>query len=932
MKLLTNGQISEGNTAMTAVGTGIARRARTMLVAALAVCGVLSFAASSAVALELEDVGGSFTDPATGTANFQAGAHPDIKVKFSLSTRVTGSGRLVPDGSLKTVTTTLPPGIVGNPTAIATCPREELVGPFGATCAVESQIGIAQVMLEPGAGYEPVPVYNLQRSSDSPGEFGFNIYNQIVTLAAGVRPGDYAIEVLSANTSQAKGVGAIEVTMWGVPADSAHDPLRFDPTAWGGFGEWGTSTSAQPVPFLTSSTACSGVSLTTTLSANSWQAPTVFSTGSFSTDLDDNPIVLEGCERLNFSPSLEVRTTSQAASTPSGLAVDIRVPQTNRPRSLGTAHVKDVTMTLPLGMSVSPASAAGLEGCTPAQIGLATEAKASCPPSSKLGTVAITTPLLEQPMQGNIMLAQPYQNPFGSLLALYIVAEGSGVTVKVPGKVEADPKTGQLTITFANNPQLPFSELSVRMSGGPNASLVTPPTCGQHSVVTQVTSWSGKSATLTAPLSVDTGCQRPGFAPEFFAGVDNPAAGADSSFGLGLARGDGSPQIRTLEKIQLPKGLLARVGSVPLCGEAEANLGTCPAGSRIGDVQVSAGAGTQPLWVPQIGRTPTSVSLTGPYRGAPYGLSIAVPAQAGPFDLGRVVVRSALHVDERTTQLTTGVDEARVYGGSGNLVEAIPGAMPTILEGIPLDLREIRVNVDRPNFVVNPTNCVAQTIALDAFSVAGERASLSSRFQVGDCASLAFKPKLQMRFFGKTSRSSHPRLKATLTAAPGEANIGKATVLMPKTELLENAHIRTICTRDQWAADSCPKGAIYGYAKAWTPLLGQPLEGPVYLRANGGARQLPDLVADLKGQIDVELVGYIDAVNARLRARFLEVPDAPVSKFVLDMQGGKKSLLVHNTNVCKTKPRASVKFDGQNGKVHDFNPVVKTSCGKGKKK
>ena len=295
-------------------------------------------------------------------------------------------------------------------------------------------------------------------------------------------------------------------------------------------------------------------------------------------------------------------------------------------------------------------------------------------------------------------------------------------------------------------------------------------------------------------------------------------------------------------------------------------------------------------------------------------LAFITPAIAGPFDLGSVVVRAGLRVNPVTAEIT-----------------AVSDPLPTILHGIPLYLRDVRVNLDRSEFTLNPTSCDPMSFTGQASSSTGAVAPLSERFQVAGCERLAFKPRLALRFFGKPHRSAHPRLRATLTAAPGQVNIGKAVVTMPKTELLENAHIRTICTRDQWAKDSCPKASIYGSARAFTPLLDQPLEGPVYLRANGGARKLPDLVADLKGQIDIELVGYIDAVNARLRTRFVNVPDAPVSKFVLNMQGGKKSLLVHNTNVCKTKPRASVKFDGQNGKHHDFNPVVKTSCGKGKK-
>ena len=389
---------------------------------------------------------------------------------------------------------------------------------------------------------------------------------------------------------------------------------------------------------------------------------------------------------------------------------------------------------------------------------------------------------------------------------------------------------------------------------------------------------------------------------------------------LKLQRDDGTARFRGLT-VALPKGLLGKLAGVPYCAEtalagvpsaegtgaAQVASPSCPAASQVGTASVDAGAGTSPFHV-----STGKAYLAGPYNGAALSLAVVTPAIAGPFDLGNVVVRTALRVNPETAQIT-----------------AVSDPLPTILQGIPLDLREIRVNVDRPDFTLNPTSCDPMAIHGAITSTTGQNANVSSRFQVANCERLGFKPKLAIRLMGKTHRSAHPKLRATLTMPKGGANIARAQVTLPKTEFLENAHIKTICTRVQYAARTCPAQSVYGYAKAWSPLLDKPLEGPVYLRSSNNP--LPDLVASLDGQIHVDLVGRIDAVNARIRNTFDLVPDAPVSKFVLTMQGGKKGLLVNNTELCKATPRASVKFDAHNGKVSDYNPVARADCGKGRK-
>jgi hypothetical protein len=517
------------------------------------------------------------------------------------------------------------------------------------------------------------------------------------------------------------------------------------------------------------------------------------------------------------------------------------------------------------------------------------------------------------------------------LIAIYIAAADpvSGVVLKLAGHVEADPVTGQLTTRFTDNPQLPFEDLDVNFFGGPRAALRSPATCGAYATTSTMTPWSapqsGPAATGSDSFTVTSapgggGCAPTEAAqphqPSFSAGTVAPVAGEPSPFVLRLQREDGSQTLRGLN-VSLPRGLLAKLAGVPYCAdsaiaEASSKSGTaeqagpsCPAASQVGTVSVGAGAGTSPFFVAG------KAYLAGPYKGAPLSLAIVTPALAGPFDLGTVVVRAALQVDPETAQ-----------------VRVISDPIPTILQGIPLDVRSIAVNVDRPDFTLNPTNCEPTAVNGEAVSLAGQVAPLSNRFQVGGCRGLDFSPDLSIKLTGKTKRTGHPALQAVLQAKAGEANIGTAVVTLPPGEQIDNAHVQQPCTRVQFDAKQCPARTILGRARATSPLLDAPLEGPVYFRANGGSHPLPDIVADLEGQIDIVLVGHIDAVHARVRTTFDAVPDAPVSRFTLNLFGGKKGLLINNRDICARPYRAQVKMTGQNGKRHDFQPIVRASCGK----
>lgn len=904
----------------------------------------LSLALLALVAIAAPDAKAAFgikaftgeVSQANGEAETRAAAHPDaaaVTIGFN-SVEEPELGLQVPDGGIvKDIEVELPPGLLGNPTTAAECSQSRLVRQasesFGyGNCPAASQIGVVSIT-EPAQAIYPIPLYNLEPKPGVPATFGFNLIGSVVLLNAELRSdGDYGVTINVANISQSLSTLETTTTFWGNPSDPAHDPLRLCDSGKA-FGCGVASGEA----FVTNPSDCSAGPLTTSGRADSWSHPGIYSTAAFNEDVNGVPMAVEDCKDVPFEPKVNIETTSTEAASPTGLDVELTMPQPQNPQGLGAAPLRRATVTLPEGMVVNPSSAAGLEACSPAQVGIGTKAPSACPPGSKLATVEIETPLLEEKVPGAVYLAQQGSNPFGSLLAMYLVAElpERGVAVKLAGRVEADPQSGRLTVGFEDNPQLPFGSLRLRFPGGPRAALMNPPTCGAYSATARMSPWSAvdpenptpaETVSSTSTISVSTGpggapCPSGGFAPQFTAGTSNPLAGSHSPFLLGVSRGDGTQELSTIAAT-LPDGLLATLKGVPYCpdsalagisgaeGTAAAQLSSpaCPAASQVGTVVVGAGAGSDPFYL-ETGRA----YLAGPYKGAPLSLAIVTPALAGPFDLGNVLVRSALRVDPASAQVT-----------------AVSDPLPRILHGIPLDLRDVRLSIDRPQFTLNPTSCDQMAVAATITGSDGATARPSSRFQAASCERLAFKPSLTLRLKGKTSRSSYQQLRAELKAKPGQANIGKAAVTMPHSIFLAQEHIQTVCTRVQFAADACPKGSIYGRARAVTPLLDQPLEGNVYLRANGGERKLPDLVADLRGQIRIELVGYIDSVNGGIRTRFQNVPDAPVSKFVLNMKGGKKSLLVASRNLCQSKSRATVKMDGQNGKVNDFQPALKVSC------
>ena len=853
-----------------------------------------------------------------GRPETRAGAHPFMAVGAVIAnTFVDDAGRISPVGDLRDVFSDLPLGFSGNPLATPRCERAAVAD---STCDSDAVVGRGTAIYEAFGGPSlSAPLYNVRPPDGWAAQLTFQAVYALVSTGAKLRPGDYGVRAVTSNLVGTYRPYGGFITLWGPTGAPTFDPVRclgYDCTP---------VSSSNEVAFLTNPTECTGQPLLTSISIDTWQQPGLPEHWAS----DPSPPITD-CDHVPFSPSVVSELTSTAPDSPSGLDVDLQIPQEGLLDfdSIAQSHLKDVTVEFPEGLSVNPSGAAGLEGCSDEQFSVGTEKPPTCPDTSKIAAVTITSPLVDREIGGVMYLAEPRSiDPMsGDMFRLFLLARNDklGVMIKLRGSAVADPETGKVTATFKNNPQLPFDHLSVKLKRGGDAVLATPRECGPTGIKTTLSPWTGMPAVSETTTQQIAGDCTNEFAPRFAAGTVDASAGASSKFLLTLARDGGTQEFKSLVDVKLAKGLVGDVGSVPLCEDAAADGGSCPEGSRIGRVLIAAGAGPSPLWIPQPGRDETAVYLTGPYKGAPYGLSIVVPAQAGPYDLGRVVVRSALHVDERTAQITSGADEARLIDPDGTVTEVLAGQLPRILKGILLNQREIRVVVDREGFMINPTSCEEQQITAEVGSFEGAAATVGNRFQAAGCAKLGFKPKFRARILDRgrrsTLRSWHPRTRFTVVPQPGDANIGGARVALPSSTILDQGNLGTTCTRAQMAERNCPAKSLVGYARAWSPILHRPIEGPVYLAANGGARPLPDLAAVLDGEVRIVLQGEVSTLrtggNARLQNTFRVVPDAPVSRFVLTMRGGKNTgLLVNSTDLCRSRERGVAVFRGQNGRV-----------------
>jgi hypothetical protein len=879
---------------------------------------------ASAAAADPEEFGvKSFTTSvvdAGGEDVTQAGAHPfTATASFEFNTGpMLPWGATLPVEPVKTIVTDLPPGFTGNPlTPSKRCTTDEL---NRGACPIQSQVGIAQLAYVGGTAGVGVlnGVYSMVPSPGYPAEFGF-LASQIgiVKVLPELRSdSDFGLRVVVPYAQEADLISA-SLKFWGTPADPAHDPERLACFPGGAFCFGGQPSPDSPKPFLTNpATECTDVHPVTRLSVDSWTRPGVF--------LDyfaESPLIT-GCDRLTFEPSVEIAPTTAAPDAPSGLDVDLSFPQEDNAEGLAPPALKKAVVTLPEGMSINPSAAGGLAACADSQLMLKSKSPMTCPDASKIGTVTAKSPLMEEEISGGVYIrSQNSGDPAsGEMFRMALVLQNKerGIDVRLPGQVRVDEATGRIETTFDNNPELPVSSIELDLKDGPRAPLATPPTCGKKTIDVQLTSWGGQTVERTSSFEVECAAGLGGFAPTFSAGSVDATGGAFSPFAVQIAKPDRDTALNGVS-LKMPTGLLAQI---------KGNLG-----AQVGSVRAFAGPGSQPFMLPG------TVTLEGAYGDAPYSLRAVVPAKAGPFDLGDVVVRQKVYVDPVTAQ-----------------VSVVSDPLPTIVKGVPVRLQRLDVSVDKPGFMVNPTSCAPKQVEGVLGSAAGQSAAVSARFQAGACADLRFKPRLGLSLTGKKQMRTgkHPGVRAKVRQTGlGEAGIAKAVVTLPPSLALDPDNAQALCEFvDGTKPDlekHCPKGSIVGKARAKTPLLERDLTGNVYFVKNvrrdaktgNEIRTLPMIVVALRGEIAVNLKGESSTTKSgRLVNTFASVPDAPITEFDLNIAGGSNGILAvtrtkkARINVCaKPKSHAALAdFDGHNGKARDIKATFKTPCAKAKKK
>jgi hypothetical protein len=891
-----------------------------------------------------------------------AGTHPRA---LTLSTGFEGAGAPSGDG-LRDLSIEMPPGLFENPTALGQeyCGAKEFKTPrsspweaskSGESCRDKTQVGT--LTLRTAIGTRTFGLFNLVPEPGEPAKLGASPYGEPIVFVPVIREakGEYGITLSATGVPEDLQVSGLALTIWGVPWSVVNNERRGDclneiapELGWAKCSVGPPSVVGyQPRAYLIMPTSCEAP-LGFVAVADSWQG---------SAELPPNHTTtpqLEGCEKLEFKPHARALLSNPRASSPSGYAFDIEVDTSGVVAPVcvhgpvfatgcAPTPVRKAVVSLPEGVSINPSVGAGLGVCTQAQYEVGETASspvgAGCPGESKIGDFEVKSPLVAGPIKGAIYLAAPYDNEFKGLLAVYLVAKSiqRGILVKVAGKLEPDPSTGTITATFDKLPQLPYSDLSIRFREGQRSPLATPPACGALSTKADLTPWRNSKLvvheSLPAPISAGYGggpCPSglAPFAPGAVAGSLNSRAGAYSPFYLHLTR-QVTEQEFTSYSAQFPPGLLGKVAGIPYCpdsaieaarrnsGVAERDSPSCPAASLIGRTYSGYGVGSV------LAYAPGNLYLAGPYRGSAFSVVAIDSALVGPFDLGVVIVRSAVRIDPTTAQASidaTGTDP-----------------IPHIIDGVPIHLRDIRAYIDRPGFTLNPTNCAKFTVS-SAMNGAGQRfgdisddtlATARAPFQAFDCRSLGFKPRISLQMKGSAKRGKHASLRVVVRPRPGEANIRSSQVTLPPSLFLEQGNIKTICTRARFAAHNCPAGSIYGHVRAFTPLLEEPMEGPAYLRASSNT--LPDLVFALRGHgVEVDVAGRIDSSRGGIRGTFPVIPDAPVTKFVLKMNAGKRGLLVNAENLCRRKQSATARFIGQANRGWRLHPAVKPVCKKKK--
>ncbi len=926
---------------------------RPLLKVLVAVLAGAAFAAPAAQA-DFGLNGFSFTlANADGSPAIQAGSHPfALTSSFSVNTTPDPEiGEEVPAGDIKTLHFQLPAGLIGSRSAVPRCSTTDFldigVDDGDPACSNATAVGVARVHIlhHEGPG-EADPIYNLVPPPGVAALIGFNVFGVPVTVEIGVNPeAPNNLTAALVNIPQAVDVYAGSVQLWGIPAAHAHDPFRGKCLAHvGGSGEEFVSegicdTGASEVPFITLPRSCTGP-LAMSFEAISWQEP--FATPNVGSSETPG---MTGCSKLAFNPTVTAQPTSRAAESPTGLdfGLDVHDEGLTSPTGLAQSDIKKAVVTLPEGMTANPSLAEGLNVCSEEDLKRETASSApgeGCPEESKIGTLEVESPLLEEPLKGTLYIAKPHANPFNSLLALYFVIKNPtlGIIIRQPALVEPNLTTGQLVTVVENIPQLPFSHFRLHFREGARSPLVTPPACGSYNASAVLTPWSGGPPVTTSSMfQIIAGpgagpCPAggvPPFAPQLTAGMQNNNAGSFSPFDLRLTRADGESEVSSFST-SMPEGLTGVLTGIPFCPEAaielartktgvqEQNEPSCPAASQLGHSLVGTGVGSA------LAYTPGRIYLAGPFHGDPFSLVSVTSAVVGPFDLGTVVIRFGLRIDPRTAQV--------------NVDPSGSEPIPTIIQGIVTHVRDIRVYIDRPNFTLNPTSCAPMAISSTLTSNLGQSSTTSSRFQAADCANLAFKPSFTVSTSGKTSKANGASLTVKLaypTAPQGtQANIRSVKVELPKQLPSRLTTLQKACTAAQFDANpaGCPAASVIGHARAITPLLPVPIEGPAYFVSNGG-EAFPNLIMVLQGYgITIDLVGDTFISKAGITSStFKTVPDQPVTSFELVLPQGPYSALTANGNLCTSKLVMPTEFVGQNGALLNQNTKVSvTGCPKAK--
>ena len=841
-------------------------------------------------------------------------------------------------GDLRNLNVNLPPGIVGNPNAVPQCTRPQLDQGTNGACPAATQVGWDYSRVT-SFGYNEVlgPVYNMVPPPGVAAQFAFSVLKHIVFLDSGVRTGgDNGITVHADDLPEKELVSSLTV-IWGAPGEASHDYERH-----GSDCEVGVycSVDTDDKSLLTLPTSCQGPLEATAEELGTWQDESYVSPPAKTTltNGEGTPVGFTGCEKLGpFKPEITIEPDTTYADTPAGLSAIVKMPQGLNPEGLAAPGLKNTTVVLPEGVVINPGQATGLQACQPSQEALGTlpdgevnEGPVSCPSASKVGTDEITTPVLPGKLQGNVYVLG--SNP--PHMQLLMTASGYGVNIKLVGNVSLNETTGQLTTTFDNTPDFPVTEFTLAFSGGAQAALATPTKCGVYESTADFTPWSSpfiEDALDSTRFQIAAGpegspCVNPmPFTPTMSAGATTDQAGGYTDFTMLLQRGDEQQRMKTLS-FKTPEGLLGMISKVPLCPEPQAADGTCSSASQIGHTVVGTGPGPYPFYIPQASAPPAPIYLTGPYKGAPFGLSIVVPLIAGPFNLGTEIVRATINVDPHTSRLTITTDP-----------------FPLTVKGIPTDIRLINAVIDRPEFMFNPTSCAPQSFTGTATSFEGATAPLESHFQMGSCQALKFQPNFKVSTSGKTSRANGASLTAKIVypvgnlgfnQASSQSNIHSVKVDLPKQLPSRLTTLQKACPAKTFEANpaSCPTDSIVGHGKAITPLLPVPVEGPAYFVSHAG-EEFPNLIVVLQGDnVTVELIGSTFISKAGITSStFKEVPDVPIQSFELNLPQGKYSALAANTNLCNVKAglKMPTAFIGQNGAtLHQTTPISVTGCTK----